>query len=107
MTAKTRQQQIEEMLADDPNDPFLRYGLAMEHVAAKDDEGAVRCFRELFAVAPTYVPAYLQAGQTLTRLGRPEEAAEVFRQGMTVAQQQGDQHAYGEMEGMLAALVEE
>jgi Flp pilus assembly protein TadD len=104
MSGKTRREQIEEMLRDDPNDPFLRYGLAMEHVSAGDDEGAVRCFRELVAVAPTYVAAYLQAGQALTRLNRTQEAADTYRQGMLVARQQNDQHAVGEMEGLLNML---
>jgi tetratricopeptide (TPR) repeat protein len=104
MTGKTRKQQIEELLQDDPNDPFLRYGLAMEYVSAGDDEEAVRCFRELFAVVPDYVPAYLQAGQALTRLDRVEEARDVFRRGITAARQKNDLHAQGEMQEMLANL---
>ena len=102
--AKTRREQIEEMLATDPNDSFLRYGLAMEYVSARDDEGALQRFGELFAVAPTYVPGYLQAGQALVRLGRTNEAAAMFRDGIAVARQRGDLHALGEMEGMLAEL---
>jgi tetratricopeptide (TPR) repeat protein len=104
MSGKSRKEQIEAMLRDDPNDPFLRYGLAMEHVSAGDDEGAVRCFRELFTVAPTYVPGYLQAGQVLSRLGRWEEAVQVLRQGIETARLQNDQHAIGEMEGLLNTL---
>jgi predicted Zn-dependent protease len=104
MTGKTRKQQLEELLAEDPGDPFLRYGLAMEHVSAGDLQAAVRCFRELVTASPDYVPAYLQAGQVLTRLGRVEEAKEVFRQGIAAAARQGDQHAQGEMEGMLDGL---
>src|SRR5271154_5917817 len=54
--AKSRKEQIEEMLAEDPGDAFLRYGLAMEHVGAGDDAGAVACFRKLLEVDPKYVP---------------------------------------------------
>jgi Flp pilus assembly protein TadD len=104
MTGKTRKQQLEEMLAEDPNDPFLRYGLALEHAGAGDLEAAVRGLRELIAGTPAYVPAYLQAGQMLTRLGRVDEAREVFRQGIAVAAKEGDQHAEGEMQGMLDGL---
>jgi Tfp pilus assembly protein PilF len=104
MTDKTRKQQLEEMLAEDPKDPFLRYGLAMEYVSAGDPETAVRCFRELFAVAPAYVPAYLQAGQVLARLGRATEARDVLREGMAVAAREGDQHAHGEMEALFDSL---
>jgi tetratricopeptide (TPR) repeat protein len=104
MTSKTRKQQIEEMLVDEPNDPFLRYGLAMELVSAGDLEGALQCFHDLFAVAPTFVPGYHQAGQLLNRLGRTDEARDVLRRGIVVAGQLGDTHAAGEMEGLLDSL---
>jgi Tfp pilus assembly protein PilF len=104
MAGQTRKQQIEEMLAEDPNDPFLRYGLAMEYVSAGDDEAAVRCLRELSAVDPNYVPAYQQAGQALVRLGRPDEAGDALRQGIAVARRKGDAHAADEMQGMLEGL---
>jgi len=105
MTAKNRRQQLQEMLAGEPNDSFLRYGLAMEFVSEGNDEEAVRCFQELFAVAPEYVPGYLQAGQGLTRLGRLEEARAVFGRGIAKAREQGDHHAADEMEAFLANLA--
>ena len=104
MTAKTRRQQIEELLADDPNDPFLLYGLAMEYVSARDDAEAVRRFDALFAAAPDYVPGYLQAGQALNRLGREGEARSVLLRGIAVAQKQGDRHAAEEMQALLDVI---
>ena len=104
MSGKSRKQQIEEMLADDPNDAFLRYGLAMEYVSAGQDEEAVRCFQDLLRVAPEYVPAYMQAGRTLERLNRVEEARTLFQSGIAAARQQGDQHASEEMAGFLEGL---
>jgi tetratricopeptide (TPR) repeat protein len=104
MGAKTRKQQIEDLLADDPNDPFLRYGLAMEHVSAGADDEAVRCFGELLAVAPDYVPAFMQAALAYQRLGRLEEARAILTRGIAVAGRQGDQHAREEMTGFLAGL---
>jgi Flp pilus assembly protein TadD len=101
---KTRKEQLQALLADDPRDPFLHYGLAMEHVSEGNDEEAVRCFRELFQVAPEYVPAYHQAGQALLRLGRPADAQEVLHQGIAAAHRQGDAHAAEEMQGLLAGL---
>ena len=104
MNAKTRKQQIEEMLADDPNDPFLRYGLAMEYVSAGDDAAAVRCLHELITVAPDYVPAFQQLGQTLVRLDRSAEARQAWTQGVQVAQKTGNQHARDEMQGFIENL---
>jgi Flp pilus assembly protein TadD len=104
MSTKSRKQQLQEMLAEEPNDPFLRYGLAMEFVSEGNDEEAVRCFHELTAAAPDYVPAYHQAGQALVRLGRTDQARALFDRGIVAARKQGDVHAAEEMAGFLANL---
>jgi Tfp pilus assembly protein PilF len=104
MAEKTRKQQIEEMLAEEPNDAFLRYGLAMEHVGIGDDEGAVRCLRELIAVDPDYVAAYQQLGQALVRLGQNTEARAAFELGIATARRKGEVHAAEEMQGFIANL---
>jgi Flp pilus assembly protein TadD len=104
MADKTRLEQIQEMLADEPNDPMLRYMLAMEYASRGDDEEAVRSFRALLAVAADYVPAYMQLGQVLVRLDRPDEARTVFQDGIEIAQQKREDHAAGEMQAMLAEL---
>jgi cytochrome c-type biogenesis protein CcmH/NrfG len=105
MTAKTRRQQLEEMIAEDPGDALSRYFLAMDYVSAGENEEARRRFEEMFALTPEYVPAYLQAGQLLVRMNRPGEAAEVFRQGIAVARRQNDEHAAGEMEAFLSQIT--
>ena len=100
-------EQIEAMLADDPDDAFLRYGLAMEHASAGDDAACVEVLRDLIArtaAATPYVPAYLQAGQALVRLDRITEACEVLREGVDVARRVGDAHAQGEMQGLLESV---
>lgn len=104
MTAKNRRQQLQEMLAEEPNDPFLHYGLAMEFISEGNDPEAARCFHELMAVAPQYVPGYLQAGQTLVRLGRLDEARAVFSHGIAKARELGDHHAADEMQGFVVNL---
>ncbi len=104
MAAKTRKQQLDELLADDPNDAFLRYALAMEYAGEGNVEEALRCFKNMFTDKLEYVPAYLQAGQILMRLDRPDEARATFKNGITLAQRLGDAHAAGEMEGFLDTL---
>jgi Flp pilus assembly protein TadD len=104
MTAKTRKQQLEEMLAEEPNDTFLHYGLAMEHVSAGDYAAAVERFRKLLEVDAKYVPAYMQGGLALQRLNRDAEARELWQRGIAQARQQGNLHAAEEMQGMLEGL---
>ena len=99
-----RKEQIEALLVENPEDSFLRYGLAMEHASAGDDAGAVRVFRDLLARDAEYVPAYLQAGQALIRQGEDDKAKEILKSGIAVAQRKGDDHAAGEMAGLLQAV---
>jgi Tfp pilus assembly protein PilF len=96
-------EQLEALLADDPGDAFLRYGLAMEYVSAGDDAAAADHLTSL-ASDSSYVPAFLQAGQVLGRLNRFSEACEMLRRGIAAARQQGDNHAEGEMAGLLSSL---
>ncbi|VTR91388.1 repeat-containing protein : Marine sediment metagenome DNA, contig: S01H1_S28096 (Fragment) OS=marine sediment metagenome GN=S01H1_64985 PE=4 SV=1 [Gemmata massiliana] len=106
MARTARMAQIEALLAEDPNDAFLRYGLAMEHASAGDDAECATVLRDLIArtAAEPYVPAFLQCGQALMRLDRTEEACAVLKQGIDAARKTGDTHAQGEMQGLLASL---
>jgi Flp pilus assembly protein TadD len=104
MADKSRLQQIQDMLEDDPHDPMLQYMLAMEYVSLGDDAQAERTFQDLLAATPDYVAAYMQAGRTLVRLGKDAEARAVYEHGIAVAQQKQDFHARDEMQGMLSQL---
>ncbi|MSQ94393.1 MAG: tetratricopeptide repeat protein [Gemmataceae bacterium] len=104
MTAKSKRDQIEAMLVDEPNDPELRYMLAMDHVSAGDDAGAVHCFEQLIQVAPNYPPGYHMAGRALQRLNRISEARALLERGIPIAQKTGDHHAAGEMTELLQTM---
>jgi Tfp pilus assembly protein PilF len=102
--ASTRLDILKLMVEQKPADSFARFGLAMEYRNAGDLEAAMGEFRALMAANPGYSPAYFQGGQTLERLGRIEEAREVYRQGIEVTTRGGDQHARSEMQGALDML---
>lgn len=106
MAKSPRMEQLESLLATDPNDPFLRYGLAMEHISQEDDATAVAQLRELITITQPkpYIPAYLMAGQALIRMNEDAEAATILREGIEAARQAGNSHAQGEMEGFLATI---
>src|SRR5205823_14511599 len=98
-----RRQMLEEMLAETPDDPELHYALAMEDISAGDHETAIRRFRELIARHPDrpHVPAFLMAAQSLLKLNRTADAAAILREGVEAARKQNNQHAQGEMQGLL------
>ena len=76
MTAKSRREQIEEMLREEPNDPELGYMLAMEYASSGDDAGAVRWFQEL--MARTYGKRDTKRGQVATVAWLAEETGELI-----------------------------
>jgi Flp pilus assembly protein TadD len=102
--ASTRIDLLKSMVERNPTDTFARYGLAMEYRNAGDLEAAIAEFRALMAANPDYSPAYFHGGQTLERMGRPEEAREAYLQGIQVTTRGGDQHALSEMQGALDML---
>jgi predicted Zn-dependent protease len=109
MATSKRMQQIESMLADEPNDPFLRYGLAMEHSSLGDDTSAVQVLQALINLdeQSPYIPAFLMCGQALVRLQREDEAIPVLKQGVAAARRAGTPeslHALGELQGLLATI---
>ena len=99
--AGTRLEILKSMVAQKPEDSFARYGLAMEYRNAGDLEAAVREFRELIAINPDYAYAYFHGGQTLERLGKTDEAAELYRAGLARVH---DPHARSEIQGALDLL---
>lgn len=104
MTNTSRLSQLQSMLAEDPNDSFLRYALAMELESAADTTGAIEQLQLLLQANPEYVPGFLQAGQLLIKAGRLDEAKAMLTMGMQTAFKQADHHAYQEMEGILAGI---
>ena len=100
----SRLEALKAMVAQNPADSFSRYGLAMEYRNAGDSEAAVAEFRTLIAADPSYAYAYFHAGQTLERMGRKDEARDLYRQGLEAAARKGDRHAHSELQGALDLL---
>ncbi|MEX0937263.1 MAG: hypothetical protein WDZ59_05330 [Pirellulales bacterium] len=104
--SSSRREKIEAMLADNPGDTFLRYGLAMEQAKEGDHDASLAGLQALMRDDPPYVPAFFMTGQQLAKLGRVEEARAALRDGIEQARTQGDSHAAGEMSEFLASLGE-
>jgi predicted Zn-dependent protease len=98
-----RRLKLEESLAEDPSDSFLRYGLAMQCLREGDvDEGRERLLALIADHPDDQVAAYQQLGQSYLEGGEPERAREFLTTGIAKAQARGDWHAAAEMEGLLA-----
>ncbi len=100
----SRREKIEAMLADEPDDTFLRYSLAMELDKEGEHDRSLEELTGLTKDTPPYVPAFFMSGQQLARLDRVNEARAILRDGIEEARQQNDAHAAGEMSEFLASL---
>jgi tetratricopeptide (TPR) repeat protein len=90
-----------------PDDPFPRYGLALEYANRGQLAEAVEAFQLLVARMPDYVPTYLMYGNTLAKLGERERASEIYREGIGASARAGDAHAKAELEAALAEVTED
>ena len=95
---------LNEILAQNPNDAFARYGLAMEYSKTGDVERALGEFTKLIGSNPDYTAGYFMAAQTLSRTGRNDEARKLLTDGIAAAKRTGNAHAQSEMEAMLEEL---
>lgn len=101
---KSRLETLQQFLTANPNDSFVRYGLAQEHLRRGEADRAVEQLRELLRLNPNYAAAYYHCGQALEKLGRVEDAREIYQQGIEVTARLGDQHARSELETALDLL---
>jgi tetratricopeptide (TPR) repeat protein len=99
-----RRDRLLEMLKSSPDDPFLHYGLAMEHRSAGELDAALACLRRAIACDADYVAAYFHQGQVLAEQGHTDAARQILRQGIETARRTGDGHAAEEMTGLLESL---
>lgn len=95
---------LNEILSQNPNDAFARYGLAMEYSNRGETDQALAEFQKLLAAHPDYTAGYFMAAQALVRAERTEEAKKMLQDGIQSAQRTKNSHAQSEMEGLLMDL---
>ena len=99
-----RLQALKDLLTENPQDSFARYGLALEYVKQGKLQEAIAEFQTLLSFNPEYGAAYFHMGQTMEKLSRTEEARAIYRQGIEVATRQRNSHARSELESALSFL---
>lgn len=100
-----RRQKLEQSLAEDPGDTFLRYGLAVQCLRDGDcEEGRAR-LRSLIADHPEdQVAAYQQLGQSYAETAETDAAITTLKEGIARAWARNEGHAASEMQQLLDSL---
>lgn len=102
--SQQRLEALEAMLAQDPTNSFVRYGLAQTLVGAGRLSDAMLQYKTLLEQDPLYVAAYYHGGQTLEKLGDPDAARQMYLAGLDACIQKGDMHTRSEIQAALDLL---
>lgn len=95
--------QLVALFHADPNDPFLTYGIALEHGKSGRIEEALRWLDQTLQIDAAYCYAYYQKARMLRDLGREQDARQALHEGMRRAAGK-DEHARDEMAELLEEL---
>lgn len=102
--ATNRLDTLKQMLSENPNNSFARYGLAMELVKSGDYSEAIAQFEDLLKSDETYAAAYFHGGQAYEKLGQVDQARQMYEKGIEVTTRKGDGHTRAELEAALSLL---
>jgi tetratricopeptide (TPR) repeat protein len=101
---KSRREMLEEFVAQDPNDSFSRYALALELEKEGRELEAIPHLQEVIARDPNYIAAYYHLGRMLARMGQIEDARATYRRGLDAASAATDQRTRSEIQEALDML---
>ncbi len=88
----------------DPADPFLTYGIALEHAKADAPDQAITWLDRTLALDADYLYAYFQKAKSQLELGDDEDARTTLDTGIQRAAAKGDAKAHGELSELRASL---
>ena len=97
-------EKLQEMVKNDPNDPFSRYAIGLEYAKFNDLDKAIKQFEELIDTDPKYLGSYYQLAKIYEEVDRKEEAGETYKSGMTLSQEAGDMHTHSELQHALEEM---
>lgn len=92
---------LRKLVENDPNDPRLRFGLALEYEKLGRWEQVVDELREYLALAEDQGNAWGRLGRALRQLGRQQEARDAYRRGIDAATRHGHPGMAAEFEETL------
>jgi tetratricopeptide (TPR) repeat protein len=69
---------------EQPNDPFIIYGIALEHKKNNDLE-ATTYFEKLLVLFPDYLPTYYQAAEYFIENNKMDIALTIYDKGIELA----------------------
>ena len=92
-----RLKQLFDFLQVAPTDSFTLYSIAFEYLTMEDFEQAIEYFNKIINLDPEYIGTYYHLGKTLERVGKLEEAIEVYKTGIPLAFKMKERNSHREL----------
>lgn len=96
--------QLHKLFEADSSDPFLTYGIALEHAKTGEHDEAITWLDKTLELDRNYCYAYFQKAKMLDEKGDSDAAATVLRDGINIARAAGDDHAASEMQELMEMI---
>jgi len=100
-----RMAQLLKLLAMDPNDAFVLYGLGQEHAKRGEHSEATAYYDKCLAADPLYCYAYYHKARSQQAGGDVNGAVATLRHGLDAAKKAQDEKARSEIEGLIDMLT--
>jgi tetratricopeptide (TPR) repeat protein len=97
---------LQQYLADEPNDPFNLYALAVEYLPSEPLK-AKEYFEQLLAKHPDYLGTYYHAGKLFYSLGETAKGKKTLEEGIALAFAQQKTKALNELRSALNEILDE
>ncbi|MCL4743235.1 MAG: tetratricopeptide repeat protein [Phycisphaerales bacterium] len=97
-------EQLERLLAVDPGDAFVLYGLAQEWARRGDHERAVEFYRRAAAADADNAYTAFHLARSLEAIGDEDGARRTLEEGLAIARRVGDAKAASEIATYLGQL---
>lgn len=96
--------QVREMLAEDPNDPFLLYALGLELVKKKNYQESMQAFQTVIKLDENYIAAYYQLALIFIEIDIVDVAKTYIKKGIDQAILRKDLKSKAELEELLEGI---
>jgi uncharacterized protein HemY len=103
----SRIEQLEKILALDPNDPMTHFGLGKAYGEEQQWERAAESYRRAIELKSDYTAAYDGLTEALRALGRTDELRNMLEKGIAVGTSTGDHIPTEKMKARLHRLNKE
>lgn len=92
-----RKQELENIVAQNPNDTFAWFALAKEYESIGEFNLAIQLLENLLIINRNYIGTYYHLAKNYEKIGDIKKALNIYEQGIVLANEQRNVHALSEL----------